>query len=179
MVANNSPRTYTLESIEKVASDLHRDYADQNSLITIGQLKNLAESIGAKVELVVFKPDTVSARVLGGDGSYKIQISDNEPMQRQKFSLAHEIGHIILHDVDKEKEKEFIEYRKPILDYADSSLLYKETQANAFAAALLIPKEDAINVWDSVKDIDDFAEIFEVSKAAAYNRLSNLGLLEF
>ena len=176
MVANSNPKTYTLESIEKVASDLHRDYTDQKSLITIRQLKNLAESIGATVELVVFKPDTVSARVSGEDGSYKIQISESEPLPRQKFSLAHEIGHIILHDVDKEKE--FIEYRKPILDYADSSLLYKETQANAFAAALLIPKEDAINVWDSVKDIDDFAEMFEVSKAAAYNRLSNLGLLE-
>lgn len=169
------PKAYSLESIEKVASDLHKDYANQKSLITIGQLKNLAESVGASVELVVFTPDTVSARVSGKNGSYKIQISQNEPLPRQKFSLAHEIGHIILHDVDK---KEFVEYRKPILDYADPSLLYKETQANAFAAALLIPKEEAINVWDSVRDIDDFAEMFEVSKAAAYNRLANLGLLE-
>ena len=31
------------------------------SLITIRQLKNLAESVGASVELVVFTPDTVSA----------------------------------------------------------------------------------------------------------------------
>lgn len=57
----------------------------KKSLITIRQLKNLAESIGATVELVVFKPDTVSARVSGEDGSYKIQISESEPLSRQKY----------------------------------------------------------------------------------------------
>ena len=30
------PKAYSLESIEKVASDLHKDYANQKSLITIG-----------------------------------------------------------------------------------------------------------------------------------------------
>ena len=172
-------KRYDLRSIEEAAAQLHDKYVENGEgLITVEQLNRLAEELGASVEAVDFSPDDVAARVFENgreSGTFTIQISRGDPARRQKFSLAHEIAHIILHNIN---ETPLVEYRKPILDYADPTLLYKETQANAFAAALLIPQAQARDVWLHVDDIDDFAELFEVSRSAAYNRLSNLGLLE-
>lgn len=172
-------KMYDLKSIENAASKLHNQFADNaGNPITISELNRLANSLNANVEVVDFSPEDVSARVFertDEQNTYTIQISRSDPVRRQKFSLAHEIAHIILHSINKTP---LVEYRKPILDYANPNLLYKETQANAFAAALLIPQGQALNVWDNVDDVDDFAEIFEVSRSAAYNRLNNLGLID-
>lgn len=168
--------SYSLSSIENVASGLHDKFSDVSNPISIGQLVELAKYLGATVHEVEFTHDVISARVFENEESktYTIELSKNEPISRQKFSLAHEIAHIILHKVDREA---LVEYRRPILEYADAEKLYKESQANAFAAALLIPKDRAERVWRELDDIEDFAEIFQVSRSAAYNRLSNLGLL--
>ncbi len=176
-VGNKDRFEYSLTSIEKVAARLHDQFANGSGVISIRQLSMLANYLGADVRAVDFTPDEVSARVFenpGDAGAYTIELSKNEPLRRQKFSLAHEIAHIVLHKID---EDPLVEYRRPILEYADPNDLYKETQANAFAAALLIPKSAAERAWRELNDIDDFAEMFQVSRSAAYNRLNNLGLV--
>ena len=175
-MGKSSVKEYSLASIENVASELHAQFSNGSDAISIKQLSNLASYLGAEVKAVDFKPDTISARVSensNNPSTYIIELAKNEPLNRQKFSLAHEIAHIILHKFDKEP---LVEYRRPILEYANPDQLYKETQANAFAAALLIPKSAAERVWEELDDIDDFAEEFQVSRSAAYNRLNNLGL---
>ena len=164
--------------IEDIASRLHSQFAGITESITLNNLTKLAASLGAKVELADFNSDTVSARVFEDEttkDTYTIQIARNEPVRRQKFSLAHEIGHIIFHKVNTTP---LVEYRRPLLEYADPNQLYKETQANVFASALLIPEGMARSAWVNIHDIDDIAEIFEVSRSAAYVRLNSLGLLE-
>lgn len=164
--------------IEDIASRLHKQFAGIAESITLGHLTSLAHSLGAKVELADFNSNSVSARVFEdkeNKGQFTIQIARNESMRRQKFSLAHEIGHIIFHKVDSTP---LVEYRRPLLEYADADMLYKETQANVFASALLIPEIMARNAWTNIHDIDDIAEVFEVSRSAAYVRLNSLGLLE-
>lgn len=164
--------------IEEIASKLHKQFAGVSESITVSHLTRLAESLGARVELADFGSDSVSARVFEDKkekGSFTIQLARNESSRRQKFSLAHEIAHIIFHKVDTTP---LVEYRRPLLEYADADLLYKETQANVFASALLIPENMARQAWETVRDIDDIAEIFEVSRSAAFVRLNSLGLLE-
>lgn len=166
------------KTIEEIAGKLHRKYAGDVETITINDLTRLANDLGAKVELADFDSDKVSARVFEDEQNkdkYTVQIARNESLRRQKFSLAHEIGHVIFHKVDKTP---LVEYRRPLLEYADPDQLYKETQANVFASALLIPERMARNAWESIRDIDDIAEVFEVSRSAAFVRLNSLGLLE-
>lgn len=137
---------------------------------------SIAKKLGCKVELVDFDPSSVSARVLrhGENGSFTIQVARTDSLLRRKFSIAHEIAHIVLHDDGKD---EFIEFRKNLIEY-DPEELYKEVQANMLASALLLPKELVRIAWESTRSIDMVAEQFSVSKEAAYNRLSNLRLLE-
>lgn len=161
------------DTIEELAAQMVSDSGisshDFNSLDVI----QLAQSLGCKVEEVDFDPDTISAKVQKvADGSYLIQVSRRDSAKRQRFSIAHEISHIVLHDDD-----EFVEWRKPLSDYDDPDMLYKEVQANMLASALLMPKELVKKVWGETKDIDDLAEAFNVSRSAAYYRLDNLRLL--
>lgn len=62
----------------------------------------------------------------------KIVVNSKEPEARRRFSIAHEIGHWILHAQDRDGEVVF-RTRK--------SQDRVETEANAFAAAILMPRK--------------------------------------
>ncbi len=173
------PKTYIApETLEKIASELREDFLGDSSQDIEVDVFKIAEGLGCNVQLADFQPENVSARVVRVESlekPYTIQVARNESPRRQKFSIAHEIAHIILHD---DGTNEFVELRQPTSVYADEGLLYKEVQANMLASALLLPANQVRNIWASSKSIDDLAEIFNVSKSAAYFRLDNLGLLE-
>ncbi|RDU60418.1 ImmA/IrrE family metallo-endopeptidase [Helicobacter marmotae] len=103
---------------------------------------------------------------------------------RQRFTLAHEIGHLandVLPQIDN-----------PIIDKYET--LYRsnayggiETKANKFAAQLLMPLQPLENFIEEKRQEDTnltakeaiilIAAKFEVSKQAAFHRLQNLGLI--
>lgn len=109
-----------------------------------------------------------------------------EKMGTRNFSLAHELGHWILH-VTKQRDYEQ-------LNFLDSDIFFCragnkkppiEIQADMFAASLLMPK---IIITEAIKDLKKNKEIcfpdlyrlkneFEVSISALVNRLESLGLL--
>jgi Zn-dependent peptidase ImmA (M78 family) len=103
---------------------------------------------------------------------------------RQRFTIAHEIGHFYLRHVGE------IFVEEHVLNKRDGRSSYaidpKEIEANNFAAALLMPAQmvgraviDRINKNPSIKleDLtDDLAEKFHVSRQAMGYRLINLGL---
>ncbi len=64
----------------------------------------------------------------------KIFINSKDPKYRKRFTVAHELGHFILHQELKERHQ-FIERRKP-LSYQKP---WYEKEADAFAAHLLVP----------------------------------------
>jgi Zn-dependent peptidase ImmA (M78 family) len=166
--------------IERIAGQMRSDFApdrqgDDSAEVDIHRI---ALGLGCRVEVVDFEPPSISARVLrtgvvGSDRKYTIQIARGDSPRRQKFSIAHEIAHIVLHD---DGSNEFVEFRQAPIDYSPDEL-YKETQANMLAAALLLPESKIRAVWASSKGVDDVAEFFDVSREAACNRLLNLGLL--
>lgn len=100
-----------------------------------------------------------------------IYINKNQSATRQRFTLAHEIGHAAFH----EKEGNVIDYRKNI-DSPDPSNR-KEVEANHFAANLLMPTEPFIWAWKSRGgDAERVAAYFGVSKQSATIRAQYLGL---
>jgi Zn-dependent peptidase ImmA (M78 family) len=76
-------------------------------------------------------------------GDRVIEVNASDPRVRQRFSIAHEIGHIVLHSADADllgppTAGLFGDITRPHITRADGKDWW-ETEANRFAEALLIP----------------------------------------
>ncbi len=103
-------------------------------------------------------------------------------LSREIFTLAHEIGHVILH---LEDTNSFIDDNTTI---SERSTNEKEQEANYFAACLLMPADDVNRFIDleiqnfnekglSAMDIARIMSEFNVSFEMAVNRLDSLGVI--
>jgi Zn-dependent peptidase ImmA (M78 family) len=114
--------------------------------------------------------------------------SENLYEPRRRFTLAHELGHLCLHS---DQRGGFTDSRST-MSRTESYWDKFETEANNFAAELLMPVELIITVgqeiWSAYRTrhgndapnfymIDSLASRFEVSNQAMEYRLSNLDLL--
>ena len=111
---------------------------------------------------------------LAGATYYKekqIFISPIEFGGRYNFTLAHEIGHIVLgHGKDNERE---YDTRAEIIA---PEIKTKEYDANEFAAELLMPEEKFREIWKERENILELANFFDVSQSAAKVRMARLGI---
>lgn len=104
-------------------------------------------------------------------------------LSREIFTLAHEIGHIILH---LKEDRSFIDDNVTITGRSTDE---KEQEANYFAACMLMPSDDAHRFIDleiqnfeekglSAMDIARIMSEFNVSFDMALNRLESLGIID-
>jgi Zn-dependent peptidase ImmA (M78 family) len=103
------------------------------------------------------------------DGNPVIRYNANEPHVRQRFTIAHELGHFLLSHGNS--------FRDGSEQYSSTNYDIKEVQANQFAAEVLMP-ESAVKFFimeKGLSNIDDLARSFNVSQAAMMFRLKNLG----
>lgn len=118
-----------------------------------------------------------------GDTSGIIQIQNGAPViyvnqydaeVRQRFTIAHELGHWALRHITKEGD---MLPRDNRLTYSMSSS-WIEREANQFAAAFLMPSDAVEFVIQSghATTLETLAKVFGVSKAAMQFRVNNLGL---
>lgn len=108
----------------------------------------------------------------------EVVLNKNETPERRRFTLAHELGHIILNSNNR------IQHRDNILNnqldiYANDD---KEVEANYFAGCILMPRNVFIREFNSIKgDIDykiqKLAYYFGVSKLAVNVRANVLNLI--
>lgn len=98
----------------------------------------------------------------------QILINENDPLPRQFFTLAHEIGHIILHKNKGNK----VDFRTSLLQATDPV----DKEADIFAAELLMPAEEFKKIWKKYKNTNLAAAYFGVSKQAANHRIDDLKL---
>lgn len=101
---------------------------------------------------------------------FEILINKNDSPVRQRFTIAHELGHFFLHKEILENEKIHIDimYRMP-----DE----KEKEVDYFAGALLMNKILLEKMYDEDTSILDLAQLFKVSVSAMTVRLDILNLL--
>lgn len=107
-------------------------------------------------------------RISGGPSGFSIWVNSEEHPNRQRFTLAHEIAHFILH-------RDLIE--TGIVDdtmYRSSLSNYYEVQANRLAADILMPVR-LVKAW-RVREIDPvrLAILFRVSSEAMKIRLQSI-----
>lgn len=140
------------------------------------KLGAMARELGISVKLSTLKPGISGNIRLEGDGQYVIRINRHEIRERQRFTLAHEIAHFLLH-------RDEIERLGGIEDnvlYRSGASEQKEYEANRLAADLVMPQKniqselETLGPLASDEAIDQMAEIFQVSKAAMEVRLSTI-----
>jgi Zn-dependent peptidase ImmA (M78 family) len=104
-----------------------------------------------------------------------IILNRDDSENRQRFSCAHELGHLIRRTDRGEvgEEFEYIDLRGPL---AAEGLNEEERYANAFAAALLMPA-DLVRKLKKDHSATELTYLFQVSADAMENRLKNLKLL--
>lgn len=100
---------------------------------------------------------------------YLCEYNLEEISYRNRFTIAHELGHATLGHV--------VEGKAPKRDTTFNNGDPDEVDANAFAAALLMPEKFVKKLYRSARNIQDLAEAFGVSTAAMTYRLKNLGII--
>lgn len=94
-----------------------------------------------------------------------LYINSADSSQRRRFTIAHELGHWVLHQPELVTNKEIaVLYRRPLGTEENDRL---EQEANCFAANLLVPEEMLRKAITDSKDKSDkyLAEIFNVSRS--------------
>jgi Zn-dependent peptidase ImmA (M78 family) len=104
--------------------------------------------------------NTISGLAHWDNGHWCIALNGNEPLVRQRFSLAHELGHVL--------EAPYDRYARPEL---------VERVADHFAACLLMPRAWVKKLWgEGIQDTGGLARRFDVSTVAMERRLTELRL---
>lgn len=102
-----------------------------------------------------------------------IYYKGDEAAVRQRFTVAHELGHYALGHGDSPRDT--------AVHFSARALDYRERLANQFAAELLMPEEAVQQIVASGRysSLDELARLFHVSKVAMSYRISNLGVRFF
>lgn len=150
-------------------------------------LKDIARELGIEIVLQDFGGTDISAMLArdeAGDHPV-IGVNKRQSENRRNFSIAHELGHFLLHQgkpliVDRTR----VNFRDTVSSMATD---YDEVQANAFAAELLMPRDFVFTAVRSFADqneefssdelVASLARDFSVSTAAMGYRLTNLGIV--
>ncbi len=140
----------------------------------------VAKHIHARIVRKKFpSQERVSGALVRSGSELLIVVNAAHDKKRQRFTIAHEIGHHVLHGLDLHVDK--THYRD---DRSGTGEDQEEVEANAFAAELLMPsrlleKGLKVNRIMFVDEdlIDDLAEEYQVSRQAMTWRLTNLGYL--
>ena len=169
------------KAIEKKVYELRMEHG------LLNEYKINLDLLANKMGLIVVEeilPTDVSGLLVVKNGRGNIAVNKNDVKTRKRFTIAHEIGHY--HLGHTRKPSIFIDQTRSYLPKyrnANSSTGtdWQEREANAFAAALLMPEHLVRKEYnkDPYKAMNNFeiAEEFGVSQQAMAIRLSNLGYL--
>jgi Zn-dependent peptidase ImmA (M78 family) len=177
MTTNLDPKTEAQELLRK--SNTYSLPVDLDSVAKFLKIRVLYEEF----------EDNISGLLVVKNGKHAIGVNKNHHPNRQRFTIAHEIGHFVLHhkfsddpknDLHIDKKWAYFRAAEPGQKVDD-----KERQANQFAAELLMPeallkqsiKKLAVNLSDDT-DIFRLASSLQVSEQALAIRLVNLKIIK-
>lgn len=162
-----------IEKIESLAEQLL-------GKLGIGEIPIPIDEVARSLEIRISRaPSTeFSGLLIRKDGHALIGVNSNEAPMRQRFTIAHELGHFVLHP----RKDAFVDFRKE--RQAGSTRPPRERHADMFAAALLMPRKMLLRDFrrltkDGYTDevIEVLARQYAVSEDAMRFRLINLNSL--
>ncbi len=140
----------------------------------------VAEALGAHVRYSPFDGDgELAGMLVRGKGQIIIGVNSLHHPNRQRFTIAHECGHLLFHKGDVHIDRSFRINKRDSL--SSQAVDPDEIEANRFAAELLIPydliKADLLkhNIdMENEEEIKHLARKYEVSVQAMTFRITNL-----
>ncbi len=145
----------------------------------IGGPPVILSQVAARIGVPVFHwdlPDEVSGIFVPYNGAACVGVNQNHPYVRQRFSIAHELGHLAYHE-GKQLHVDFVEAEVGM--QLDADQRDAEKIANQFAADLLMPAKwirDDFTKY-GVENLTLMAQKYQVSEQALWFRLINLKLV--
>ena len=148
----------------------------------------IAKGLGAQLR---FSPldEELSGMIYVSGNTPIIGVNSLHPPNRQRFSIAHEVGHLVLHrelisgrvHVDKEFRVQFATLNRDAASALGTDRI--EIEANQFAAELLMPTAWFIQALaskhfdiDNEGPLEEIARKFRVSRQALDFRIRNLNV---
>lgn len=130
----------------------------------IRDIMNLIESFGVIVVELDADEKFDGVSFLTNQGYPVIVLNENFDNDRKRFTVAHELGHIIMHKAG----------RNPIPEFRD-----REDEANRFASEFLMPKEGIKNSLYSLRlsDLFELKRYWLTSMASIIRRARDVGAI--
>lgn len=108
-----------------------------------------------------------------------ILVNEKENTKMKRFSLVHELGHLMTQPLDLSKnyqvsthiDMDITSIPEYVLDKTENKFLIDEQVANIFALLVLIPYDSLINAMSKFDSLEDIANHFGVEKDAVISRL--------
>ena len=158
-----------MESPADRAKEILRMYWDE--IVPVSP-RAIAERMSVRV---IADPDLTFDDLSGQfeyEGDYPtIRYNPYEPIVRQRFTIAHELGHFVLGHGSR--------FRDPKQNFSSTNFDRKEVAANKFAAALLMPRElvRSLIMEEDIKTVHELAAKLNVSEVAMKYQLEHYGWL--
>jgi Zn-dependent peptidase ImmA (M78 family) len=108
----------------------------------------------------------------------EIVVRSDEPAERRRFTIAHELGHWFCHCVGRAPAPVYCRAEDLSAD-VEGPARALEREANIFAAELLMPEAAVRAEWSRLEDPSAVAKRFGVSDLAMCWRLYSFELLEY
>lgn len=126
----------------------------------------------------------ISGAICKEDEKYVIYINESHSVTRNRFTLAHELGHYFYDKEYLDKKGSIEDKSKPI----ENSVLFRKAssvdtpsemsamdrRANKFAAELLMPDKKFTEIWNSTSSVVEVAKYFNISLEAVKIRAAVL-----
>lgn len=139
---------------------------------------DLAGRLGGSVDIedtLYSDPEHTGSLYVEAPNKFRIVVPSHTSWERDRFTVAHELGHYVLHYLWPRKKNALRSDR--VVAYRKGSDRI-EWEANWFAAALLMPSETFKAAYAQLGgDLSALSRQFGVSSRAAEVRAKDLGLL--
>ena len=147
----------------------------------------LATKLGAVISYAPYK-EALSGVLVKEKTKTVIGVNSAHPKTRQRFTIAHELGHLALEHQGELFVDEMVQTDRSVLrrdSRSSRAVDAAEIEANRFAAELLMPEPLVLEAlvrrqtraeMSQEEIIQDLAREFQVSAQAMEYRLTNLGI---
>jgi Zn-dependent peptidase ImmA (M78 family) len=172
--------------IRQVVNQLLDEHGEMKAAVNV---ERIAEAMGAIISRTVVEDELSGFIYRPGPSTAIIGVNQSHHENRQRFTIAHELGHMLLHAGDAVRWDRRLQFRREP-DDPDEDPEDEEVEANYFAAELLMParflEKDLLNYefgdfMDNKFEKDvlvPLARDYKVSKQAMTIRLKDLGYIE-
>lgn len=167
------PVLLSKKSVNQIAGTVAKNLEYRSAKDIDDIVKNLGGRIIVK-DTLTEDPEASGSLFVDSENSFTIYLPAHIGPLRNRFTIAHELGHYILHYL---WPKNVMKREMVPLRALRKGTERVEWEANWFASGFLMPEEDFRREFHKNPSIDALAELFQVSRTAAEIRAKSLDLI--